>query len=190
MSSRQNVAASQGVLEVEWPMFGELARGLALRVAREFDPEPRCRGWPPSPTAAPRDREPAGAIPGAVIASILDREFHSILISRRYRSDSERDTPAVLGAVPHGIRGRRILLVDGTCESGDTMRLAIASLVNGGAEEVRTAVVFSTGAYKADFHALATGAMIVLPWDREVLLGDQLVPNPLYGGSVRSSRED
>ncbi|MHB1225088.1 MAG: phosphoribosyltransferase [Gemmatimonadaceae bacterium] len=173
MSSRQNVAASQGVLEVEWPMFGELARALALRVVREFDPE------------IVVGIANAGAIPGAVIASILDREFHSILISRRYRSDSERDTPAVLGAVPHGIRARRVLLVDGTCESGETMRLAIASLVNGGAEEVRTAVVFRTGAYEPDFHALATESVIVLPWDREVMLGDQLVPNPLYASAAR-----
>lgn len=178
MSSRKNVAASQGVLDVEWPMFGELARALALRVAREFDPEIIV------------GIANAGAIPGAVIAAILDREFHSILISRRYRSDTERETPAVLGAVPPGVRGRRVLLVDGTCESGDTMRLAIASLVNGGAQEVRTAVVFRTGAYEPDFHSLATESMIVLPWDREVLLGDQLVPNPLYAHSARGATRD
>lgn len=169
MSTRHKVvSASQGVFEVEWPMFGELARALALRVVRAFDPE------------VVVGISNAGAIPGAVIAAILDREFHSILISRRYRSESERETPAVLGAVPPGVRGRRVLIVDGTCESGETMRLAIASLVNGGAAEVRTAVVFRTGSYEPDFHALATESMIVLPWDREVLLGDQLVPNPLY----------
>lgn len=177
MSSRQNVAASQGILDVEWPMFGELARALAIRVRREFDPEIIV------------GIANAGAIPGAVIASILDREFHSILISRRYRAESERLTPAVLGAVPHGIRGRRVLLVDGTCESGDTMRLAIASLVNGGAAEVHTAVVFRTGAYEPDFYVLGTESTIVLPWDREVMLGDQLVPNPLYATPARDEAQ-
>jgi len=169
MSTGPNApAASQGVLDVEWPMFGELARALSLRVIRAFDPE------------IVVGISNAGAIPGAVVAAILDREFHSILISRRYRSDSERQTPAVLGAVPPGVRGQRVLVVDGTCDSGDTMRLAVASVVNGGASEVRTAVVFRTGSYEPDFHVLATESMIVLPWDREVLLGDQLVPNPLY----------
>ena len=162
-------AGSSGVLEVEWPMFGELARSLALRVIRSYDPE------------VVVGIANAGAIPGAVIAAILDREFHSILISRRYRTEGVRDTPSVLGAVPPGVRDRRILLVDGTCDSGDTMRLGRASLVNAGADDVRTAVVFRTGPYEPDFHALATESMIVLPWDREVLLGDQLVRNPMYG---------
>ena len=36
---RTTVEHSKGVFEVEWPLFGELSRGLALKVAREYDPE-------------------------------------------------------------------------------------------------------------------------------------------------------
>ena len=173
MSPRQFTAdPAKGVLHVEWPLFGELSRALALRVAREFDPE------------IVVGVANAGAIPGAVIAAILDREFHSILVSRRYRGDTVRQTPAVLGSAPPEVRGKRVLVVDETCDSGDTLRLARAAIVNAGAVEVRTAVSFRTGSYEPDFYALATESAIVLPWDREVLHQGQLVPNPRYAAYV------
>jgi hypoxanthine phosphoribosyltransferase len=159
---------AKGVLDVEWPLFGELSRALALKVARAFDPE------------VVVGIATAGVLPGAVVAAILDREFHSILVSRRYRSETVRESPAILGAAPHDVRDRRVLVVDETCDTGDTMRLAVAAIVNAGAREVRTAVGFKTGSYEPDFHALATDSAIVLPWDREVLMKGELVPNPLY----------
>src|SRR6476469_6035798 len=115
------VEQSKGVFEVEWPMFGELSRALALKVVRDYDPE------------VVVGIATAGVVPGAVIAAILDREFHSIIVSRRYQADSVRESPAVFGAVPPAVRGRRVLIVDETCDSGATMRLAISAIVNGGA---------------------------------------------------------
>ncbi|HUF26927.1 MAG TPA: phosphoribosyltransferase family protein [Gemmatimonadaceae bacterium] len=161
-----------GILEVEWPLFGELSRALALRVAREYDPDIII------------GVATAGVIPGAVIAAILDREFHSILVSRRYRAEHPRETPAVFGAAPLEVRDKRVLIVDETCDSGDTMRLAVGAVVNAGAAEVRTAVGFRTGSYEPDFAALATESTIVLPWDREVLVDGELVPNPKYAGML------
>jgi hypothetical protein len=58
--------------------------------------------------------------------------------------------------------------------------LAVAAAVNAGAKEVRTAVSFKTGSHEPDFYALATESVIVLPWDREVLVDGELVPNPKY----------
>lgn len=169
MVPRKTVAeGSKGVFEVEWPMFGELSRALALKVVRAYDPEIIV------------GIATAGVVPGAVIAAILDREFHSIVVSRRYQTDTARETPAVFGAVPTAVRDRRVLVVDETCDSGATMRLAVGAVVNAGAREVRTAVAFKRGSYEPDFHALATESEIILPWDREVLFEGELVPNPLY----------
>ena len=164
---RYEVDPAKGRFDVEWPLFGELSRALALKVARAYDPE------------IVVGVATAGVIPGAVVAAILDREFRSILVTRRDHS-VVRETPSVLGAAPHEVRGRRVLIVDETCDSGATMRLAVAAIVNAGAEEVRTAVSFKTGSYEPDFHALATESTIVLPWDREVLVDQELVPNPKY----------
>jgi len=105
-------------------------------------------------------------------------------VSRRYSAERVRATPAVFGAAPTEVRGKRALVVDETCGSGDTLRLAVASIINAGAMEVQTAVSFKTGAFEPDFHALATEASIVLPWDREILVGDDLRPNPKYAGML------
>jgi hypothetical protein len=45
---------------------------------------------------------------------------------------------------------------------------------------VRTAVSFKTGKHEPDFYALETESVIVLPWDREVLVNGELMPNPKY----------
>ncbi|HVF40265.1 MAG TPA: phosphoribosyltransferase [Gemmatimonadaceae bacterium] len=169
---KQTVDPTQGVLHVEWPLFGELSRALALRVSREYDPE------------IVVGIATAGVVPGAVVAAMLGREFHSIVVSRKYRTEHVRDTPAVFGAAPHEVRGKRVLIVDETCDSGDTMRLAVASIVNAGASEVKTAVGFKTGSYEPDFHSLATGSTIVLPWDREVIVEGELQPNPFYADAI------
>ncbi len=165
---KATVGDGRGVFEVEWPLFGELSRALALKVVRTYDPEIIV------------GVATAGVVPGAVIAAILDREFHSIVVSRRYQSEVVRESPTVFGATPAAVRGKRVLIVDETCDSGATMRLAVGAVVNTGAAEVRTAVAFRTGTYEPDYHALATESTIVLPWDREVLFNGELVPNPLY----------
>ncbi len=64
------------------------------------------------------------------------------------------------------------------------MRLAIAAVANAGAKEVRTAVSFKTGSFVPDYSALDTESTIVLPWDREVLMGGELIPNPKYKGAI------
>ena len=175
MSPRKTtVEHSKGVFEVEWPLFGELSRGLALKVARTYDPE------------IVIGIATAGVGPAAVIAAILGREFHSMVVSRRFGADTVRETPAVLSAAPPAVRGKRVLVVDETCDTGDTIRLAVASVVNAGAVEVRTAVAFQTGPYTSDFHALATESTIVLPWDREVLIDGELLPNPLYADALKA----
>jgi uncharacterized protein len=159
-------------LIVDWPLFGELSRALALKVSRAFDPD------------LVIGVATAGVVPGAVVAAMLDRPFHSIIVSRRYQSAAVRETPAVLSAAPPDVLGRRVLVVDETCDAGDTLRLAVAAIVNAGATEVRTAVSFKTGTYEPDWYALETESNIVLPWDQESIVDGELRANPKYGPYV------
>ena len=169
---KRTVDAAKGVLEIEWPFFGELSRGLALKVARAYDPE------------IVIGIATAGVIPGAVIAAILGREFHSLVVSRKYRASQARAAPEMFGAAPREVRGYRVLIVDETCDSGDTMRLAISAVQEAGASAVRTAVAFRTGEFAPDFHAIATESTIILPWDREILVNGELRPNPIYAEAL------
>ena len=165
---RQNPVPPRETMIVEWPLFGELSRALALKVSKAFDPEMVV------------GIATAGVVPGAVVAAMLDRPFYSIIVSRRFRAETVRETPAVLSGAPADVLGRRVLIVDETCNNGETMRLAIAAIINAGASEVRTAVSFKTGPYMPDFLALETEARIILPWDREQIVDGELLPNPKY----------
>jgi hypoxanthine phosphoribosyltransferase len=154
----------RGVIEVDWPFFGELCRALALKVAREFQPE------------VVLGIAKAGVIPGVVVASILQVEFASMAVTRR-DAGSE---PILVAGPPATIRGRRVLLVDETCDTGSTMKLALSEVRALKPGEVKTAVSFRTGAYTPDFYAFETENLIILPWDREIIAEGELVMRPDY----------
>src|SRR5689334_21359895 len=118
MPRRTTIDPATGALMVDWPLFGELSRALALKVSRAYQPD------------LVVGIATAGVIPGAVVAAMLGREFHSIIVSRTYHAERIRDTPAVFGEAPAQARGRRVLIVDETCDSGDTLRLAVAAILH------------------------------------------------------------
>ncbi len=161
----------KGVLEVDWPFFGELCRALALKVARNYQPE------------IVLGIAKAGVIPGVVVASILQTEFASMAVTRR----SAGTEPVLVAGPPPTIRGRRVLLVDETCDTGSTLRLALSEVRALHPKEVRTAVSFRTGPFTPDFYAFETENFIVLPWDREIFEGGELVMRPEYAARLRGN---
>jgi hypoxanthine phosphoribosyltransferase len=159
----------QDYLEVDWAMFGELCRALALKVARDYNPE----------VIVGIAR--AGVIPAAVVASILRVDFYSMRISRKDGGEPVRMRPAVLSAAPREVEGKRVLIVDEITTSGDTLRLALAAVRDVHPAEVRTATSFArTSGYQPDYSALTMDAQVVFPWDRKIFDGDELVVNPRY----------
>jgi hypoxanthine phosphoribosyltransferase len=106
-------------------------------------------------------------------------------ISRREGDMLVRELPEVMSEAPPQAAGRRVLLVDEITTSGDTLRLALAALRDVGAADVRTATGFTRpNGYRPDFHALETAALIVFPWDRQVLHGDELTTHPMYADAL------
>jgi hypoxanthine phosphoribosyltransferase len=153
---------------VDWPFFGEICRALALRVARDYQPE------------IVLGVAKAGVIPGVVVASILQCEFTSMTVTRR----EEDAAPVLVSGPPSTIRGRRILVVDETCDTGSTMRLALNEVRALKPAEVRSAVSFKTGEYAPDYHAFETDSFIILPWDREIVQAGELVVRPEYAARM------
>ena len=165
---RSAPSGPRGVLEVDWPFFGEICRALALRVAREYEPE------------IVLGVAKAGVIPGVVVASIMQCEFSSMTVTRR----DDGAEPVLVSGPPATIRGRRILVVDETCDTGSTMRLALNEVRALKPAEVRTAVSFKTGEYTPDYHAFETESFIILPWDREIIQGGELIVRPDYAARL------
>jgi hypoxanthine phosphoribosyltransferase len=149
---------------VDWPFFGEICRALALKVARAYEPE------------VVLGIAKAGVIPGVVVASILQVEFASMAVTRK----DEGGEPILVAGPPASIKGRRVLLVDETCDTGSTLKLALNEVRALKPREVRTAVSFRTGAFVPDFHAFETEHLIILPWDREIIEDGELAMRPDY----------
>src|SRR5207237_2295352 len=87
--------APHGVLEVDWPFFGELCRALALKVFRGYDPD------------VVIGIARAGVIPGAVVASILQRDFASVAITRTESGERRVE----LAGAPRFVAGTRVMNV-------------------------------------------------------------------------------
>ena len=152
----------RGLLEIDWPLFGELCRALALRVAAHYEPD------------LVLGIAKAGVIPGAVVASILQCDFAAMAVTRKGTGEA----PELVSPPPAAVAGRSVLLVDETCDSGHTLKLALNEVLGRRPREVRTAVSIRTGQYEPDFYALETDKLIVLPWDREVVINGEIVVRP------------
>lgn len=161
--------APHGVLEVDWPFFGEMCRALALKIFREYDPD------------VVIGIARAGVIPGAVVASMLQRDFASMAITRTETGGR----PVVIAGPPRLVTGRRVLIVDETCDTGATMKLALNAVRELKPAAVKTAVSFRTGDYKPDFHGLESENFIILPWDREVIIEGEIVVRPDYAAKLK-----
>jgi uncharacterized protein len=163
------VGGTSGTFELSWELFGELSRALAVRVSQDFAPD------------LVIGIATAGVLPAATIAAILQTEFNSMKVTRRGVEGRVSRRPEVLSPTPVEARGQRVLLVDELTTSGDTLRLALAAVREVGPREVRTATCFvRPGGYRPDYHALETDALIVFPWDRQVIGDGELVTHPTY----------
>jgi hypoxanthine phosphoribosyltransferase len=158
----------RGTLEVDWPFFGEICRALAMRVAKEYQPE------------IVLGVAKAGVIPGVVVASIMQCDFASMVVTR----DKAGAQPVLVSGPPASIRGRRVLVVDETCDTGSTMKLALNEVRALQPAQAVSAVSFKTGEYSPDFFAFETDNFIILPWDREIIQGGELIVRPDYAARL------
>jgi hypoxanthine phosphoribosyltransferase len=155
---------AKDTLQIDWALFGELCRALALRIAREYEPD------------LVVGIAKAGVVPGAVVSSMLGCDFAAMSVTRRQRGGP----PTLIAGPPDSLREQRVLIVDETCDSGDTLKVALNAVRRLGPADVRTAVSIRTGPYAPDFHALATESFIILPWDREIVVDGELTVRPEY----------
>jgi len=115
-------------------------------------------------------------------------ESHQLHTDQRTREASGA-RPTVIAGPPRIVTGRRVLIVDETCDTGDTMKLALSAVRELKPAAVKTAVSFRTGDYKPDFYALESENFIILPWDREIIVDGEIVTRPDYAEKLRDLGE-
>ena len=164
-----HVVGGTGTFELSWELFGEFCRALAVRVSQDYRPD------------LVIGLATAGVMPAATVATMLQADFESMKVTRRERGQVVHAYPRVLSPTPVAARGRRVLIVDEITTSGDTLRLALAAVREVGPAQVRTATSFvrPTG-YRPDYFAMETDALVVFPWDRQVIENHELVTPPIY----------
>jgi hypoxanthine phosphoribosyltransferase len=157
--------------ELTWEIFGELCRVLAVKVAKS--------GYRPDLVVGIAK---AGVIPGAVVSSILQCDFYSLKISRDLGVERVRARPRIFSAAPPEAAGRRVLIVDEICTSGETLRLALNAMRQVKPAQLMTATsLVKHRGYRPDFFALETDQTVIFPWDRQIVDEEgEIVANPAY----------
>jgi hypothetical protein len=146
-----------GVRPISWQDFHGLCKGLVVAVSA-YRPEiilPVGRG---------------GYYPGTLIAHMLQVEPYPVRLSRRVDDVVTHQRPQWLVDPPPAVRGRRVLVVDEICGSGETIVMVKQKVETMGARAVKSAVLYAhtKGVSVPDYIGLISDALILNPWDREV----------------------
>ena len=164
-----NYETRKGVQPISWEDFHSLCHGLAL-AASTYNPQMIlgiARG---------------GVYAGGLIAHLLRKDFYTIYLSRRESDQKVSDQPVWRVRPPDVVRGQRVLVVDEISSSGETLRMVKEELARLGAAESRCAVLYAHtwGVQTPDYIGLISDALLINPWDREVVQEGQIVFNPEY----------
>ena len=159
----------QGIHPISWEDFHGLCKALAIAVAR-FQPEvilPIGRG---------------GYYPGTLIAHMLQIDPYPVRVSRRVNDVVTHQTPQWLIEPPASVSGRRVLIVDEICGSGETLALVKDKAMAMGASAVHCAVLYAHtwGVSVPDYIGLVTDELLLNPWDREIVREGAFQMHPEY----------
>jgi hypoxanthine phosphoribosyltransferase len=113
---------------------------------------------------------------------MLQIEVYPVRLSRRQDDVVVRDTPLWLVEPSAAVRGRRVLVVDEMCSSGQTIRMVKARALELGAAEARTATLYAHtwGVAAVDYTGLISDELVLNPWDREVYREGAFAFHPEY----------
>ena len=146
------------VEEISWSRLGELLIRMAEKIAADWRPE------------IVVGIAKGGVVPGVFLSSAFRVDFLPVKLSSRQNGEIVSERPIWHVLPTEHVRGKQVLLVDDIVLAGRTLSMAEEELRKQGAKEVRTAALAAhSGSVRADYVLLVTDALIVWPWDRDVL---------------------
>jgi uncharacterized protein len=164
----------KGIHPISWEDFHGICKALALAVAR-FSPEvilPIGRG---------------GYYPGTLLAHLLQIEIYPVRVSRRINDIVKYAVPQWIIAPPAEVAQCRVLIVDEICGSGETLLMVKEQALELGASLVKSAVLYAhTQAIQVpDYIGIITDALLLNPWDREILRDGEFHFHPEYAEGLK-----
>ncbi|HBY99467.1 MAG TPA: hypothetical protein DEP84_36940 [Chloroflexi bacterium] len=122
----------------------------------------------------------AGLFPAVALACSLRRELYPVRVTRRVNDAVSFRSPVWRVPVSPEVAGKRVAVVDEIADTGETLALVADKVRVSGATHVITACLVShTWTSPApDLAALVTDALVLFPWDRQVLIAGHWQPHP------------
>lgn len=162
-----------GVWPISWNDFHGICQALAMAAARS-DPE--------MIIAIGR----GGFYPGTLIAHLLRTEIYPVRYTRRLHDVVLHEEPQWLLKPPALVQGKRVLVVDEIASSGRTLLGVKQKLEEMGAMVVQTAVLYAHtwGTEIPDYIGLISDALLLNPWDREVVVNGRIQFHPEYAEAL------
>ena len=171
-------AHRKGIEEISWERFGALSRALAEWLSgKQID----------LVIGIAR----AGLFPATAVAAALRRELYPVRVTRRVNDIVQYKSPIWRVDVPATVAGQRVAVIDEIADTGETMAIVAARALERGARQVWTLslVAHSWADPQPDFTALNSDALIVFPWDRQVLTSEGWKLHPEIESAMRAQDE-
>jgi hypoxanthine phosphoribosyltransferase len=159
----------ESVLPISWEDFFALCKGLALAVST-YNPDivlGIARG---------------GLYPATLLSHMLQAELYPIRVTSRFKDQVVYDEPRWLVKPPALVHNQKVLIVDEICAEGKTLALVRQAVEALGAKEIRSAVLYAhtQGKDIPEYVGVVSDALILNPWDREIVSDGQFVFHPEY----------
>lgn len=122
-----------------------------------------------------------GLIPATIISSILQVDLFPCVVTRKRRGRVIHDRPETIVSVSERVRGQRVLVIDESVMTGETMRMVTTQCKKLNAKLVKTASIWvSSDSWKPTLYHMEGPGYMLFPWDYEVLVSGQYILNPVY----------
>jgi len=171
-------AHRDGIEEITWELFGELAASLAEKLASE--------GVEIIVGVAR-----AGLFPATAVSCALRRDLYPIRLSRRVNDEVKFKHPVWKVDVSPEVAGRVVAIVDEMTDTGQTLALVKERVYAKGAKHVITASLFAhSWANPMPIAARVTDALVIFPWDKRVLIEGQWKMHPEIAEALKLQNPD
>jgi len=167
-------ARRQGVEEISWDRFARLSRALAERLAaRRID--------------AVVGIARAGLFPATAVACALRCDLHPVRVTRRAQDAVIARHPVWKIDVSAEVQGKIVAVVDEIADTGETLAMVAARVRECGAAQVVAAalVAHSWASPLPEIVGLTTDALVIFPWDRQVLAEAHWQPHPELAAALK-----
>lgn len=172
-------ANRQGIEEISWNRFAELAANLTEQLAA-------------TGVEVIVGTARAGLFPATAVACALRRELYPVRVTRRFNDQVTFKQPVWKVGVSPEVAGKVVAVVDEMADTGETLALVAEAVKKHGAGQVITATLVShTWANpKPDYVALMTDAFVIFPWDKQVYMEGKWQLHPELEEGLRLQGKD